>query len=136
MNAKNKTGLVIISTLLIGIVIGTIGSTLFRRHLWDERKAHYQTTKGFTERMIHIIKPDPGQIPQLEKIIIGHHDKFENISSEFRDKVKVNTDSLLNELRPVLNDEQFERLKKSFDRRNHSLRKRHSEEEKEKKEAD
>jgi hypothetical protein len=125
MNTKTKSTIVLIGVLLIGIVIGALGSSLIRRSMWEERVARFRSPEGFSERLIHIIKPDPAQEEKVRQILLKHHDKMEKITEASRTMIKEHADSLLIDLQPVLNPEQLARLKDILHRRPPHRRERH-----------
>lgn len=117
MKTIAKTSLVLIGTLIIGIIIGTIGSTILRRNLMEERAARFKTAEGFTNRLIHVIEPDSSQKKAIEKILFEHHQQVQEISSDFHVQMKSKTDSLLKDLKPILTEEQYDRLEKRLKHR-------------------
>jgi len=125
MNTKTKSTIVLIGVLLIGIVIGALGSSLIRRSMWEDRVARFRSPEGFSERLIHIIKPAPGQEEQVRQILLKHHEKMEKITEVSRAMIREHADSLLIDLQPVLNPEQLDRLKDMLHRRPAHRRDRH-----------
>lgn len=117
MNTKTKSGLVLIGVLLIGIIIGAMGSTMVRRQMWEDRISRFKSPEGFLDRFVKTIQPKPDQIEAIKKILIKHHEKMKTISEESRNMIKNHADSLIIELKPVLTDEQLERTKKVIRRR-------------------
>jgi hypothetical protein len=125
MNTKTKSTIVLIGVLLIGIVIGALGSSLIRRSMWEERVARFRSPEGFSERLMHIIQPDPGQEKRIREILLKHHNKMERITEESRALIRKHADSLLIDLKPVLNPDQLDRLKEMLHRRPPHRRDRH-----------
>ena len=117
MNTKTKSTLVIIGALFIGIIIGAMGSTMFRRSLFEDRIARFRTPEGFTQRLIEVIQPDSAQREAVNEIMTKHHKKILEIGRQGRELIKSHTDSLLKELEPVLRPDQLERLKERLMRR-------------------
>ena len=118
MNTKTKSIFVISGVLILGIIIGTFGSTVIRRNLLDKRIEQFRSPRGFGNHIERIIEPEAHQIQAIEDVINKHHEKMQNISNQFRDRMKGNMDSLLKDLEPVLSPEQFDRLKERLkDRR-------------------
>lgn len=112
MNTKTKSILVIIGALLIGIIIGAMGSTMVRRNLFEDRIARFRTPEGFTQRLIEVIQPDPEQREAINDILKKNHQKMLEFGKEGMERIKNHADSLLKELEPVLRPDQLERLKK------------------------
>jgi hypothetical protein len=117
MNTKAKSTLVLLGVLLIGIIIGALGSSLVRRNIWQDRVERFRSPEGFSERLMHIIQPDQRQADQVRQILLKHHEKMEKITDQSRSMIKLHADSLLIDLKPVLTDEQMERLKDMLQRR-------------------
>jgi hypothetical protein len=114
MNTKTKSIFVIIGALLIGIIIGAMGSTMLRRDLFEDRIARFRTPEGFTQRLIEVIQPDPAQREAVEQIMAKHHKKMIEIRNQGHELIKSHADSLLKDLEPVLKPDQLERLKKKL----------------------
>ena len=112
MNIRTKSTIVLIGVLLIGIIIGALGSTMLRRNMWEDRVAKFRSPHGFTERFIKIIQPDPQQEKAIEEILLKHHHKMLSITEKSRDKINTHADSLFIELEPILSSEQMQRAKK------------------------
>jgi hypothetical protein len=117
MNTKTKSTLVLISVLLIGIIIGALGSSLIRRNIWQDRLSRLRSPEGFSERLIHIIQPDTQQEEQIRQILLKHHEKMEQITEQSRSMIKAHADSLLIDLKPLLTADQLDRLKEMLHRR-------------------
>ena len=112
MNTRTKSTIVLIGVLLIGIIIGALGSTMLRRNMWEDRVARFRSPQGFAERFIKIIQPDPQQEKAVQEILLKHHKKMLSITELSRERVKIHADSLLIDLEPILSTEQMERAKK------------------------
>ena len=106
MQIKAKTGLVIITTLVIGILLGTILSGLIRK---DDRR-HRRTSATFMERLEKKIAQGV-TIQDTVKTILGKHEvRFRSIITQFRTDMQSARDSLKKDLENVLTPEQKERL--------------------------
>jgi hypothetical protein len=116
MNTKTKSAVVLLSVLIIGIVIGALGSTLLRRNLWQDRVERFRTPHGFTERLLNTINPEPDKREKVYQILLEHHTKMLNHMEQTRDKMKIHGDSLLLELKPLLTEEQLNRVEKLLKR--------------------
>jgi hypothetical protein len=104
-----KTTLIIAATLLIGIVIGALGSGFFIhrsiRHF--EEREHQEV---FVDRMISIIEPNPDQEAVIREILTRHAEEFEQRADAFHEETSALFDSLRTELDSVLTDQQKARL--------------------------
>lgn len=112
MNIKIKSAIMLISVLLIGIIFGAVGSTLLRRNLLEDRLERFRKPTGFVERMIQIIEPDNAQIEKIEQVLLNHHQRMMQQNTMFRENMRSLSDSLLNDLKPILSSEQLERFEK------------------------
>lgn len=117
MNTKTKSIFVLIGVLLIGIIIGAMGSTVIRRQMWEDRISRYKTPDGFINHLLETIQPDPDQKEAVEKILYEHHKKMMRIGEESRKMIKNHADSLIIELKPILTAEQLEKLEKFLSRK-------------------
>ena len=107
MNIKAKTGLVIITTLVIGILLGSIFSGLINK----DRRRHHRTSATYMERLEKRIAH--GEIVQdtVKTILKSHEVQFGKIITQFWTDMRTARDSLQNDLEGVLTPEQNERAK-------------------------
>ena len=112
MNTKTKSILVLIGVLLLGIIIGALGSSLLRRNMWDERVSRFRTPEGFTERIIDRIDPDPDKRAAVKNILIEQHKKLTEKFEHTRVQMEAHADSVLLKLKPLLTEEQLKRATK------------------------
>ena len=117
MHPKTKSILVITGALIIGIIIGALGSSLLRQNMFEERLSRFRTPEGFTERIIDRIDPDPDKREAVEKILLDQHQKLFRKFEHTRQQMEIHVDSVLAQLKPLLNGEQFERAKHFLKRR-------------------
>ena len=117
MHTKTKSVLVITAALTIGIIIGALGSTLIRQNMFEERLSRFRTSEGFTERLLNRIDPDPDKREAVEKILLDQHQKLFKKFENTRRQMEAHIDSVLIKLKPLLNEEQFERAKHFIKRR-------------------
>jgi hypothetical protein len=122
MNSKIKYSLIIISTLLIGMVIGfLIGGRITSSRVENMRS--YFTNQGFNSEFMRIIKPTPEQrdiiIPILEKHAVQNRELMINFHKGQKDLLV----NLKTELDSHLGDEQIDRLNHVLENRNKRFRK-------------
>ena len=115
MKTNTKTALVIIATLVIGILIGVLGSG-FMVHRFARRVPDMRHSEVFVERMIDIIEPAPEQEEEIRGILTRHAEQFTEITEGFRAETTTLMDSLRTELDSVLTDEQRARLEEKHRR--------------------
>jgi len=109
MNSKLKYSLIIISTLLIGMIIGfLVGGRITSKRI--DRMRNYYTNQGFNRELMRIIEPTPEQrniiIPILRKHAILNH---EVVIDFHKSQEKLYT-VLINDLKAHLDKEQLNRL--------------------------
>ena len=109
MKTNTKTALVIGATLVIGILIGVLGSG-FMVHRFARRLPDMRHSEVFVERMVDLIEPTPEQEEEIRGILTRHAEQFTEITEDFRAETTVLIDTLRAELDSVLTDEQRARL--------------------------
>ena len=109
MKTNTKTVLIIVATLLIGILIGALGSG-FMVHRVARRMADMRHREMFVERMVDVIDPAADQEAEVRDILTRHAEQFAAISDSFHRETSALFDSLRSELDPILTDEQKARL--------------------------
>jgi hypothetical protein len=124
MKTDTKTGLIIVATLLIGILIGALGSG-FMVHRFARRMADMRHRDMFVERMIELIQPAPEQEAEVRDILTRHAEEFTKLADGFQEDTAALFDSLRSELDPVLTDEQKERMEERHERLGKFLRHGH-----------
>ena len=121
MKTNTKTVLIIVATLLIGILIGALGSG-FMVHRFAGRMAEMRHRDMFVERMMELIEPAPEQEAEVRDILTRHAEEFTSLADEFHENATALFDSLLSDLDPVLTDEQKERLEERHERMGRSMK--------------
>ena len=110
MSIRLKTTLIIVGTLIIGIIIGSLGSgALLRRRVrnFGERPVKDLFVEGF-ERMV---RPEENQRDTIRIILEGYAPKFKAIHESHVASLDSLLDSLDVDLEEVLTPEQVERMK-------------------------
>jgi hypothetical protein len=119
---RRKTILIIAGTLIIGVLIGVLGTAMFaRKHYRGERGPRGEMSKGsrqgFAKKFMHIVEADSSQLPALKPILDETMTKIDVIQSHSREEVKQVLDSMEVKLQPILRPEQMESLKKFHNER-------------------
>ncbi len=109
MNTKTMTTLIILCTLVIGVVIGALGSGMWRqkRESKFERMMPRQRFLGAMER---IIDPTDTQREAIDKILKKRSEQITAVNEEHQNQIFTIYDSLQSELSSVLTKEQLNRL--------------------------
>jgi len=109
MNKKHI--LILISTLVIGILIGgTIVGIYSHNKIKMYREA--PTEERFRQRTMHMINPDSEQLKKIEPMINDFSGKAFDYSKEYRSKLYAEYDSLYTKLKPYLNEKQIQKFEK------------------------
>jgi len=122
MNTKTKSIFVLIGVLIIGIIIGALGSSLLRRNMWEDRISRFRTPEGFTERILDRIDPDPDKREAVKNVLIEQHRKLTEKFEHSRVQMEAHADSVLMQLKPLLTEEQLERATQFLKRRSRHMR--------------
>ena len=121
MHTKAKSIFVLTGVLIIGIIIGALGSSLLRRYMWEERVSHFRTPEGFTERILDKIDPDPNKREAVKEVLMEQHRNLTQKFEHSRLLMEANADSVLIQLKPLLTEEQLERATDVLKRRSRHL---------------
>lgn len=115
MNTRAKTTIIIAATLIIGIVIGALGSgALHRKFIRDSFNKPFRSR--MKEFMIDRIGPEPGQRDTLNVILDNHIIRMDSVMKKNREEMKALSDSLKVDLSGVLNEEQMRRYEEDLKR--------------------
>ena len=119
MNMHYKTSLILLVTLLIGLLLGTLVSGFVRQNHFEKRVAGWRSPEGFIHRCEMVIHPDDPQREKVREILDRHAAFFGELHDNFQKEFEARMDSLKKELGPILTEEQkalFDRMG-SFERR-------------------
>jgi hypothetical protein len=109
MNDKIKYTGIIISTLLIGFVIGFLTHGRLVKSRIDRMQSFY-TEKGANRAFMRVLDPTPEQMEQIRPILQRHARQNRELLDHHRAEQQALFLELEDELRPLLTDEQIERL--------------------------
>lgn len=113
MNIKLKITLFIITTLVLGIIIGA----MLNRALIQNRIKNIlskRTPDVFVPFIEERIEPDPIQSKEIRNILKKHAKHIEDIRANFRVELQSAFESLRTELDPLLTPEQKKRLERGL----------------------
>ena len=110
MNTKLKSAILLLLTLLIGVIVGVLGSRLYMERRVTKFMA-MRNERFFQHRVEALLQPKPEQMDTLKTILDKYQPKFMQLNRRFRAESRAILDSLHKELEPVLTDEQLQRLK-------------------------
>ncbi|MBN2411463.1 hypothetical protein JXQ31_07205 [candidate division KSB1 bacterium] len=110
MNIHIKSALILLTTLLIGIIIGALGMNLFR----NQRQVNFENfreQKAFMHLHEGILQPtSEAQRDSIHKILTQNLPKFRELGLKHRAEMSALIDSMQKQLAPILTKEQLERL--------------------------
>lgn len=113
---RRKTILIIAGTLIIGILIGVLGSGIYARKHYGGPGQRGEMPRGgrrdFAKKLIHVVDADSSQAKAMKPILEETMNKIDGIQSHTREEMQKIIDSLDVKLEPVLRPEQLEKLKK------------------------
>ncbi len=113
---RRKSILILCATLLVGVLIGLLVPGFFhkyegRRHgrsgrdMGNDRKKEW-----FASTIYKIVKPDSAQVKQIKPITDWATQKIEAIEVSSNSQMSAVLDSVKSQLKPILTDEQQQRL--------------------------
>jgi hypothetical protein len=110
MKAETRSLLMLVSTLVLGVLLGAVGNGAMAR----ERRARVEEMKrpgGFVEHMEEIIRPrDDAQRAAIEPVIRATGDRNRAIIHAANEQLRAALDSMRARLAPELDAEQRRRL--------------------------
>ena len=112
------------ATLIIGILIGALGTGLIGRELRKHPSQHARENlkKSFTERIIKAVDADPAQAEKMKPLILETTQKIDSLQKKSQEQVYGLIDSFESKVEPILSAEQMKKLqefhRKGRERRN------------------
>lgn len=113
MNTRAQTTIIIVATLLIGVVIGALGSAALRQDR-TRRFVQMPPRDRFHEAMERIIDPTPEQKQIIEGILERQARQVSALHDNFQQQMFALFDSVQIELNSVLTEEQKTRLREEM----------------------
>jgi len=124
MKAQAISSLIIIMTLVIGMILGGLFSGFLRGDM-PRRPPGGQNQGKFEMMLNQIVKPNDSQKVEFDRITMSYSSKFNEQHQQHTVEMKVLMDSLIDDLSPILTEEQLtgltERLER-MDRRSRGFR--------------
>ncbi|MGY8823232.1 MAG: hypothetical protein ACKVJG_04725 [Candidatus Latescibacterota bacterium] len=113
LGAKGKGAIIIISTLLVGIVLGSVSMGWYTR----QRLRHIPNPRFFERSTLRLIEPhDDAQREKIREILGEMAPRFMELDARHREAVHTLIDSVNAALKPHLDAEQWARVE---DRKRH-----------------
>ncbi|MCB0279358.1 MAG: hypothetical protein KDD94_07640 [Calditrichaeota bacterium] len=122
METKSKTYLIIISTFVLGMVAGVLlAPMILGAPPPEQHSRRWDSKEGFVQRFEDFIQPTDEQREQVRTILEQHSLKFMRGRRQMMDQVRLDMDTLRQQLYPILTDEQKQRFE---ERMRHEPRRR------------
>ena len=115
MNLKLKTTLIILSTLIIGVIIGAMAHRAYLQSR-IKRTLAWGNPYRFGSIYERMIRPKPDQSEKIRKILARHSQNISKIREEYRQKMESEFKSMREEIDPLLTPEQKRRFSQFFPR--------------------
>ena len=115
MTIRMKSLLILLATLAVGVVLGWLASNLWHDYQRLKRfeKIHVRGRPfGLHERMERLLRPTEAQRDTLRAILDKYHQRFVQRQQAEREFFSTMLDSMTEELRPILTEEQIKRLER------------------------
>ena len=122
MNTKIKSGIILLTTLLIGFVIGFLTSTQVKESRIRELRT-FGSAEGFRFMMEHMLELDDEQKDEIRPVVDKYAKKNFELMKNFRGEFSVLMKEFHKELTPYLTPEQIERLNE-FGKRGREMRRK------------
>jgi hypothetical protein len=119
MKNSNKSTLIIIGSVLLGVIIGFFSAGIVRNEIIENRRKDIRTPKGFSRQIARMLNPEESQKEAINNILEQHHKKVRAVSNEFSEKMDTLRKELLDDMRPILSERQYNKLKQRLDRPPH-----------------
>ena len=116
MDVKIKSSLVLTITLILGIIIGAVGSGMMRNYFFEKKMENFRSPRGFIRHLERVIQPDSTQRVQLREKLLSQQQHFNHLSMQFRTEMDSLNEEFQNELKDILTEEQQERLSRFLER--------------------
>jgi hypothetical protein len=112
MRVEAKSAAILLTTLLLGIILGLVGQGSFQR-LRERQVTDMRRPPGFVAHMEQVIEPTTAQDSVVRAVLERTAQANQRIIETARAALRQNVDSMQHELTPVLSAEQLDRLSRS-----------------------
>lgn len=104
-----KSAAILLATLAIGVVLGMVAQGMLM-HDRDRRVAELRAAPGFVSLVAGVIQPRPDQEAAIRTILEKNAQRYDSVLRATRGEVTAVLDSMKQELAPLLDERQRERL--------------------------
>ncbi|MBN2089858.1 hypothetical protein JW964_09595 [candidate division KSB1 bacterium] len=116
MNIRLKTSLIVLVTIILGIIAGILIERSILHERFRRKFMQSRVSDVFRSRMEQLISPDSTQQDTVKKILDKHSKRMGETDSLIHTRIQSNLDSLKNELKFVLREDQFKRVEEKVER--------------------
>jgi hypothetical protein len=116
MNIRLKTSLIVLVTVILGIILGILIERSIIHEHFRRKNMQSRFSDVFRSRMEQLINPDSTQQDTIKRILDRQSRRMDETDSLIHSKIQSNLDSLKNDLKFVLRDEQFKLVEEKLDR--------------------
>jgi len=106
---KIKSFIIIIITLVLGIILGGLGSGYLRAKKMKDVRS-YTSVEGFTYRFLKVLEPTEEQKEQIVPIIKKFSKENDKLRKDYRDDFRQLMKDFRDELYPLLTEQQIKKL--------------------------
>ena len=117
MNIRAKSSLILIFTLIIGILLGVLVDRTLLHRSFEQRIARMRGPGGFIHLFERVLEPTEAQKEKIRKVLDSYSERLTILEKQSRKNFTAVMDSLIQDLQPILSDEQKQRLKELIERR-------------------
>ena len=116
MQMRTKSIIALIITLLIGIVLGAVGSGMLRNSVIRNRMSEFRSPQHFQRSIERVIAPTSDQRAQVRIILDRQQQSVMELSQNFHLEMDSLNHRFRKELSAVLRPDQMDRLRKFMER--------------------
>jgi len=113
MNAKTKSGLVLLTTLVAGLLIGALATSAVMQHRLDHLRS-LRRTQGFSEWMHTVIVPTAAQHDEVQRILELTGAELTTYYDSVRVGRRAIVDSMRVRMRPILTPAQYQEMEEAL----------------------
>jgi hypothetical protein len=113
MKVSSKTSFILLGTLIIGIIIGALGSGLMQQKRIEKIK-RMDPGQRFKKALFDIIKADKAQQQAIEKILKEQTAKIAQLDDDYQSEIFTVFDSTRMKIKSILTEKQLQQFEKGI----------------------
>jgi flagellar basal body-associated protein FliL len=113
MTPKSRTILIMLAILFVGILIGVFGVAFWHKQIRNPSPGEWKKygKSAVVKKILTIVEADSAQAKQIRPMLMETFSVVDNLQQETDMKVKVLFDSFEVKVKPILSDQQLEKLR-------------------------